>query len=56
MILTKTLRIQQSKENSSILWKMHHAARWTFNEGVRQAFDNPESISSNAEKVLTGMR
>ena len=56
MILTKTLRLAQSKENSLVLWKMHHAARWVFNEGVRQAFDNPEATSRNAEKVLTQMR
>ena len=56
MILTKILRIRQSKENALVLWKMHHAARWAFNEGVRQAFDNPEATSRNAEKVLTRMR
>ena len=56
MIPTKTLRLAQSKENSLVLWKMHHAARWVFNEGVRQAFDNPEATSRNAEKVLTQMR
>ena len=56
MILTKTLRMHQSKESSKILWKMHHAARWAFNEGVRQAFANPESTSRNTEKVLTRMR
>ncbi len=56
MILTKTLRIRQSKENSLVLWDMHHTARWAFNEGVRQAFDNPEVTSRSAEKVLTQMR
>ena len=56
MILTKTLRIQQSRKNSLVLWGMHHVARWAFNEGVRQAFDNPETTSRNAEKVLTQMR
>ena len=56
MILTKTLRMRQSKENSQILWEMHHAARWAFNERVRQVFDNPGTTPRNAEKVLTRMR
>ena len=56
IILTKTLRIRQSKENSMVLWKMHHAARWAFNEGVRQAFDNPGMTARKAENILTKMR
>ena len=56
MILTKTLRLAQSKENSTVLWEMHHAARWAFNEGVRLAFDNPGTTPRKMEGVLTKMR
>ena len=56
MILTKTLRIYQSKQNSETLWGMHHVARKAFNMGVNEAFDHPDVSGRNAESILTKKR
>ena len=50
MILTETLAAYQSKENSLAIWKAHHGARWLFNNGVVQAFEN--KLSNNELKQL----
>ena len=56
MILTKTLRIIQSKNTAETIWILHHVARWAFNRGVYTAFNDRGLSSLDAYKVLTKLR
>ena len=56
MILTKTLRIRQSKDTAEIIWNLHHVARWAFNRGVYIAFNDTGLSSFDAYNILTKLR
>ena len=56
MILTKTLRIRQSKDTAEIIWNLHHVARWAFNRGVYITFNDTGLSSFDAYNILTKLR